>query len=83
MSTAPETTVCAPLSPEVEWYTTRAARIPCPVKVLVTPGMVVADSKVPGPEPARSAEPMGSGAPESGMNMSRTFEVPISASGRR
>jgi len=83
VSTAPETTVCAPVSPEVERYTTRAARIPWPVKVLVTPGMVVADSRVPGPEPARSAEPIGSGAPDSGMNMSRVLEAAIRASGRR
>src|SRR4051794_7583535 len=63
VNTEPDTTVGCPVSPLVDRYSTRAARRSPASTRRVTPGMVVADTRVPGPLPLRSAVLTAAGAP--------------------
>jgi hypothetical protein len=54
-NTEPDTTVGAPVSPDVDRYSTLAACKSLPAKVRVTPGIVVADTRLPGPASVKSA----------------------------
>ena len=63
VNTEPETTVGVPVSPDVERYSTRAARRSRASTRRVTPGMVVAVTSEPAPASVRSALSTGTGGP--------------------
>src|SRR3546814_1239590 len=63
VNTEPETTVGAAVSPDVERYSTSAARRSRASTRRVTPGMVVAVTSEPGPASVRSAVSTGTGGP--------------------
>src|SRR5689334_14524089 len=69
----PDTTVGAPVSPDVDRYSTLAASMSLPAKVRVTPGMVVADTRLPGPASVRAADATCTGAPPEDGNTSRNL----------